>query len=181
MNNKKLSTLFFIIFTASLVNNPVSADSSVRINLQGNIKEGTCKISSYTNKIALTGEGEQYNSRLVFPYTGSTTAPVPFSIELKDCDPNLNVSIRFDGQVVIGNNDILMLTQDASVSKGAGIQILDQNENPVIIGQKVLMTTYVEKDETYLFPFFARYIRYSNEFVTEGSANGKVDFTFTYE
>lgn len=182
MNNKTLSALFLIIPVFFLINSPVMADSSVIINLDGKIKEGTCKVGNYTQNVSLTGgPGERYHSRLVFPRPGSTTPSVPFTIELKDCDPALNVSIRFDGPVVTGRNDILMLTQEASVSKGAGIQILDKNENPLAIGQKNALTAGVQKGETYIFPFFARYIRYSNDFVTEGSANGKVDFTFIYE
>lgn len=141
MNNKTLSALFFIIPALFLVSSPVMAASSVIINLNGKIKEGTCKVGNYT----------------------------------------LNVSIRFDGPVLTGRNDILMLTQEASVSKGAGIQILDKNENPLAIGQKNTLMADVKKDETYIFSFFARYIRYSNDFVTEGSADGKVDFTFICE
>lgn len=141
MNNKTLSVLFLIIPALFLVSSPVMAGNSVIINLNGKIKEGTCKVGNYTQ----------------------------------------NVSIRFDGPVLTGRNDILMLTQEASVSKGAGIQILDKNENPLAIGQKNTLMADVKKDETYIFSFFARYIRYSNDFVTEGSADGKVDFTFIYE
>ncbi|MBC4011848.1 type 1 fimbrial protein [Morganella morganii] len=182
MNSKTLSALFFIIPALFLVSSPVMAASSVIINLNGKIKEGTCKVGNYTQNVSLTGRpGERYNSRLVFPRPGSTTRSVPFTIELKDCDPALNVSIRFDGPVLTGRNDILMLTQEASVSKGAGIQILDKNENLPAIGQKNTLMADVKKDETYIFPFFARYIRYSNDFVTEGSADGKVDSTFICE
>lgn len=172
---KKIGLLISVFFVGNAM-----ADEVV-INLKGHIKEGTCQVANYTKTLSLTGDSKYIATRQVFPTIGSTSQAIPFTIELKDCDPKLNVSIRFDGVTVSGHDNILMLTQGTSSADGAGIQILDKEENPIKIGEKTAVAFDVEKETAYVLPFYARYIRYSNDKVKEGEANGKVDFTFTYD
>lgn len=168
-----------LLMNALFIGN-ATADEVV-INLQGHIKEGTCQVANYQKVLSLTGDQQYIAIHNTFPTVGSASQAIPFTIELKDCDPKLNISIRFDGVTVSGHDNILMLTQGASSADGAGIQILDKEENPINIGEKTAVAFDVKKETAYVLPFYARYIRYSNDRVKEGEANGKVDFTFTYD
>lgn len=143
------------------------------INITGAIRDNTCTLSSddLEKNVEL---GTVSNKQ--FYATGATLPMVPFSLNLVNCGPAVStVSVTFSGNTDQNNTSVLAV--DAGGATGLGVQLLDINKKPLIIGTPA--NAYVLKPGNVELKFYARYIATLDK-VTSGAANAATTFVFTY-
>ncbi|MFJ3463901.1 fimbrial protein [Achromobacter spanius] len=118
----------------------------------------------------------------VFSGKGSSSQVAPFEIALNNCPSGLNaIHYQIDAVTPIVDNANAVVDLDGSSSaSGIGIQLLDGDGNPAILGTKRPFTGYNgATGGNFKIPLRARY-RQTGDTITPGSANSAVTFTMSY-
>ncbi|ENH4383210.1 type 1 fimbrial protein, partial [Serratia marcescens] len=110
-----------------------------------------------------------------------------FQISLEKCDAG-DYSLRFDGNTVAGNPDLLSVSNvggTGAAATGVGIEITDNNGKPFAIGDGSNINDDVAKvtiaaDGKATFNLQARYRSFDSN-VTAGLANATSPFTIEYK
>jgi len=118
----------------------------------------------------------------VFSGKGSSSQAETFDISLNNCPSGLNaIHYQIDAVTPIVDNANAVVDLDGSSSAaGIGIQLLDGDGNPAILGTKRPFTGYNgATGGNFKIPLRARY-RQTGDTITPGSANSAVTFTMSY-
>ncbi len=100
-----------------------------KITFNGEINSGACSIAP--DSVDQTVEMGSISASLIT--NNGTSNPVPFSINLKDCDGTKNkVKITFTGTG--DSNDSTLLALMSGRAAGAGIMLMDSNQNQIKLG-----------------------------------------------
>ena len=151
------------------------------VHFEGKLINAACAVS--TTSADQTVQLGQYRTA-TFTKVGDTSTLVPFKIVLTDCDPAVaeTAAVAFTGQVDATNNTLLAIASgdNGSTAKGVGIEILDNNSNPLkpdgvvtSVAQKL-----VEGENT--LRFSARY-KATAATTSPGQANADATFIMNYE
>ncbi|MGE7956812.1 fimbrial protein [Pseudomonas sp. NPDC089530] len=137
----------------------------------------TCVVESYKTIPVKLGRF----SLTDFPKVGSTSASVPFRIELSQCALNAKPQITFTDKAA-GHGDPSVLSLSASPDAAKGFGIVMTNE---LNGQRVRYdgTLYDMQrvGDSAVIPLRAGYIRTGSDAeVKVGDADGAAEFTFTF-
>ena len=178
---KVLLPLAALVLSATAYN-AMAANGTVTFT--GEIKQSTCQVTSDTqNKEVYLGT---YPTS-AFPTVGSKSASKAFQISLEKCDAG-DYSLRFDGNTVAGNPDLLSVSNvggTGAAATGVGIEITDNNGKPFAIGDGSNINDDVAKvtiaaDGKATFNLQARYRSFDSN-VTAGLANATSPFTIEYK
>ncbi|WP_187192318.1 fimbrial protein [Cupriavidus metallidurans] len=114
---------------------------------------------------------------------GSTTASVPFTIDLKSCPAGINnVSYEIDAVTTIVDPVNSVVSLDAgSTAAGVGVQLLNNSGTPLPLGSPIAFTSYNPAGGNFSIPLKARYYRTTGAPVLPGTANSSMTFTMTYQ
>ena len=106
------------------------------------------------------------------------TEYVPFSVRL-DCDKKVRISYSLNGRVSgIASRGVLSLDHDDNSAQGIGVQIVDEENRPLIFNRQKLWK--ITNDEgTEAIHLKSRYIRTARE-ITPGQANATATLSFFY-
>lgn len=110
---------------------------------------------------------------------GSTTAPVDFTIQLKNCPAGMRrLAYQIDPAttVVPGTGNSVVTLSAASTATGVGVQLLDGTGAPLALASQL---TIGDSGGSYTIPLKARYYKTAAT-VGGGSANSAMTFTITY-
>jgi type 1 fimbria pilin len=110
---------------------------------------------------------------------GSLTSNKNFSITL-DCDSEVKVDMDLSSPNIINSESgIIGLTSDGQEAKGVGVQVLNQNNTPIRLGDDVtvLSKTIIGLNS---IGFSARYYQV-DDVVSPGTANAVANFTIKYK
>ncbi|HHS8778813.1 TPA: fimbrial protein [Serratia marcescens] len=178
---KVLLPLAALVLSAT-ASNAMAANGTVKFT--GEIKQSTCQVTSDNqNKEVYLGT---YPTS-AFPTVGSKSASKAFQISLEKCDAG-DYSLRFDGNTVAGNPDLLSVSNvggTGAAATGVGIEITDNNGKPFAIGDGSNINDDVAKvtiaaDGKATFNLQARYRSFDSN-VTAGLANATSPFTIEYK
>lgn len=178
---KVLLPLAALVLSAT-ASNAMAASGTVKFT--GEIKQSTCQVNSDT-KDQTVYLGTYPTS--AFSKVGDKSASKAFQISLEKCDAG-DYSVRFDGNTVAGNPDLLSVSLDGAtgtVADGVGIEITDNNGKPFAIGDGSNIGDDVPKvtvgaDGKATFNLQARYRSFKDQ-VTAGLANATSPFTIEYK
>ncbi|MBT0728466.1 type 1 fimbrial major subunit FimA [Rosenbergiella australiborealis] len=118
--------------------------------------------------------------------SGKTSNPVPFNIQLDDCDPTLvtnGVSLIWSGSTVTGNTQALSVQSASGATAAAtnvGIQILDPRNTLVTFDNSTATTATKLTSKTNVLNFKAQYIAVGGD-ATAGVANADASFKVQYQ
>ena len=117
------------------------------------------------------------------PSAGSSTSATRFSISVNNCPAGINsIQYQLDAatSIVPGTgNSVVTLTPD-STATGIGVQLLDDNGNPLALGKPVRRSGSISSSGgSYTIPLKARYYRIGSA-AGGGSANTATIFQMTY-
>jgi len=118
----------------------------------------------------------------VFSGKDSSSPVVAFDISLNECTEEMKaIHYQIDAVTPIIDHANAVIGLDASsTATGVGIQLLDGDGNPLVLGTKRPFTGYnATMGGNFKIPLRARY-RQTGNTVTPGSANSAVTFTMTY-
>ncbi|WP_313701264.1 fimbrial protein [Achromobacter sp.] len=118
----------------------------------------------------------------VFTGKGSSSQLVPFDISLNGCPAGMSaIHYQIDAVTPIVDAANAVVGLDAnSTATGVGVQLLDANGNPAVLGTMLPFAGYNgASGGSFKIPFRARY-RQVGDKVTPGSANAAVTFTMNY-
>lgn len=114
-----------LVAGAAVAADPVSVSGGT-VHFEGELVNAACAVSTQSSDQVVTLG--QYRTAS-FAAVGDTTAQIPFSIVLNDCDPKVaaTAAVAFSGQSDITNNNLLAVTSadNGTTASGVGIEILD--------------------------------------------------------
>lgn len=185
--NKLLVALPFILATGiahaedpSPTPNPVFANGGT-IHFTGEMVNAACAVS--TQSANQTVELGQYRTGS-FSRVGDTSAKIPFTIVLNDCDSEVatNVAVAFSGQTDATNADLLAVasSDNTPTAGNVGIEILDNASVALSPNGAEFSTAQALVDGTNTIHFSARY-KSTAATVTPGQANADATFVVKYE
>jgi len=114
-----------------------------------------------------------------FQGVGSTTAPVPFSVQLTNCPQAGGVYYQMDAVNGYAAQPQSVVNLQSGGATGIGVQLLDSTGSTIVpMGTAQTLTT--NGSLNYTIPFQARYYQTSSA-VTAGVANTAMTITMTYQ
>lgn len=154
----------------------IASSARIRFHVtQTDIIVGSCKTPPVTVDM-----GSYTQS--IFRSIGSTTRPVSFKVDIKDCPAGMNsIEYQFSPttSVVPGAPGVVTLSVD-STAGGIGLKLMDGNENGLMYDHRYPLSDYrSETGGTYTIPLKAAYYQTSSA-VKAGTANAAVTFTLNY-
>ncbi|PTA93660.1 type 1 fimbrial protein subunit FimA [Kosakonia sp. H7A] len=162
------------------ITNPVSV-SGGSVHFEGELVNAACAVSTKSSEQTVTLG--QYRTAS-FSKVGDTTAQVPFSIVLNDCDPSVakTAAVAFSGQTDATNAALLALTSadNGSTASGVGIEILDNTSTALKPDGATFSTAQALVEGTNTLHFSARY-KATAATATPGQANADATFIMKYE
>ena len=173
MNKLILATLISGAMSASAIAAPVDAGQGT-VTFYGSIIDAACGIAPESTDQTVN-LGQVASAQLA---GGGTSRPVPFSIELVDCDTETQktATVTFTGGVNPNLADSLAIQGQAS---GAGVQIAGLNGVPVKLdGTKGTDVKIQDGDNSLLF---SAYLKGDCTTVVTGEFTALANFTMSYE
>lgn len=151
------------------------------IHFEGELVQVACSVSvQSTSQTVAMG---QYHTTL-FSNVGDTTPPVPFTLQVNDCDRSVatQATVAFSGRADSHDPTLLALTDgdSATSAKGIAIEILDSNSDTLKPDGATYSATRNLTSGSNTLHFAARYKATAAE-VTPGSANADTMFIMKYE
>lgn len=146
-----------------------------RINFTGEVIDTACTVTNNISNPLNVTLGKVAKS--TFTTAGSVSSATKFTLALTGCPDGLSsVTVKFDGNSVPGNNDILAVTGGAT---GLGVQLADSTMN--VLPLNVASVSYPVTSGAASMDFVARYIATAdNANITSGQANATANFTINY-
>ncbi|KAF1026081.1 type 1 fimbrial major subunit FimA [Acinetobacter sp.] len=151
------------------------------VHFVGELVNAACAVSTDTADQTVD-LGQHRTARLAV--AGDKSGPVPFNIQLVDCDASLvtnGVSFAFNGQTVSTNNKLLAVNGgggNAPAATNVGIEITDYASKILAVDGSDFSTEKAIIDGTNTFPFTARYV--ATGVSTPGKANADATFVVNY-
>ncbi|EBG4092951.1 type 1 fimbrial protein subunit FimA [Salmonella enterica] len=159
---------------------PVSVSGGT-IHFEGKLVNAACAVS--TKSADQTVTLGQYRTAS-FTAIGDTTAQVPFSIVLNDCDPKVaaTAAVAFSGQADNTNTNLLAVSSadNSTTATGVGIEILDNTSSPLKPDGATFSAKQALVEGTNTLRFTARY-KATAAATTPGQANADATFIMKYE
>lgn len=148
------------------------------------VKDETCSATGQVNQTVPLGSYSTSKSSGLGAGIGQTSSPIPFSIKL-NCEALLSgtfdVMMQFDGDVASGLSEAGVVRLNAtSTASGVGVQILNENQQPVALGTPFSVASYPLAAALVTVPLYARYYQLA-ETVTPGSADAVATYTLSYQ
>ena len=169
-----MQTLHYVVFLAAFITLSPAQAYDVQINVNGNIINTTCELDTASANLKVP-MGDQPVSSLN-TVVGATSPEIPFSIKLLNCsEAATGVNVAFSGTA---SGDASLLKIDDGGATGIGIEILDEDNNPIPINVASKNYPLIPSTNNTL-NFFARYKTESLP-VTAGDANASGTFILTY-
>lgn len=151
------------------------------VHFEGKLINAACSVS--TKSANQTVQLGQYRTAM-FTKVGDTSALIPFTIVLNDCDPSVaqTAAVSFSGQADAVNNSLLAIasSENTSTAKGVGIEILDEASNPLKPDGGVTSVAHTLFEGTNTLNFSARY-KATAATTSPGQANADATFIMKYE
>ncbi|KAF1019161.1 MAG: Type-1 fimbrial protein, A chain [Acinetobacter bereziniae] len=151
------------------------------VHFVGELVNAACAVSTDTADQTVD-LGQHRTARLAV--AGDKSGPVPFNIQLVDCDSKLvttGVSFAFNGQTVANNNKLLAVNGgggNAPAATNVGIEITDYASQILAVDGTGFSKEQKINDGTNTFPFTARYVATGAS--TPGKANADATFVVNY-
>lgn len=169
-----------LVAGAAVAADPVSVSGGT-VHFEGELVNAACAVSTQSSdQVVALG---QYRTAS-FTAVGDTTAQIPFSIVLNDCDPKVaaTAAVAFSGQSDITNNNLLAVTSadNGTTASGVGIEILDNTSTALKPDGATFSTAQALVEGTNTLRFSARYKATATS-ATPGQANADATFIMKYE
>ncbi|WNP33636.1 type 1 fimbrial major subunit FimA [Enterobacter kobei] len=159
---------------------PVSVSGGT-IHFEGDLVNAACAVS--TKSAGQTVTLGQYRTAS-FSKVGDTSAQIPFTIVLNDCDPTVaaTAAVAFSGQADTTNTSLLAVTSgdNGTTAGGVGIEILDNKSAVLKPDGATFSTAQALVQGTNILRFSARY-KATAATTTPGQANADATFVMKYE
>ena len=169
-----------LVAGAAVAADPVSVSGGT-VHFEGELVNAACEVSTQSSDQVVTLG--QYRTAS-FAAVGDTTAQIPFSIVLNDCDPKVaaTAAVAFSGQSDITNNNLLAVTSadNGTTASGVGIEILDNTSTALKPDGATFSTAQALVEGTNTLRFSARYKATATS-ATPGQANADATFIMKYE
>lgn len=171
-----------LVAGAAVAADPVSVSGGT-VHFEGELVNAACAVSTQSSDQVVTLG--QYRTAS-FTAVGDTTAQIPFSIVLNDCDPKVaataTAAVAFSGQSDITNNNLLAVTSadNGTTASGVGIEILDNTSTALKPDGATFSTAQALVEGTNTLRFSARYKATATS-ATPGQANADATFIMKYE
>ena len=169
-----------LVAGAAVAADPVSVSGGT-VHFEGELVNAACAVSTQSSdQIVTLG---QYRTAS-FTAVGDTTAQIPFTIVLNDCDPKVaaTAAVAFSGQTDITNNNLLAVSSsdNSTTAGGVGIEILDNTSTALKPDGATFSTAQALVEGTNTLRFSARYKATATS-ATPGQANADATFIMKYE
>ena len=169
-----------LVAGAAVAADPVSVSGGT-VHFEGELVNAACAVSTQSSDQVVTLG--QYRTAS-FAAVGDTTAQIPFSIVLNDCDPKVaaTAAVALSGQSDITNNNLLAVTSadNGTTASGVGIEILDNTSTALKPDGATFSTAQALVEGTNTLRFSARY-KATAASATPGQANADATFIMKYE
>lgn len=169
-----------LVAGAAVAADPVSVSGGT-VHFEGELVNAACAVSTQSSDQVVTLG--QYRTAS-FTAVGDTTAQIPFSIVLNDCDPKVaaTAAVAFSGQSDITNNNLLAVTSadNGTTASGVGIEITDNTSTALKPDGATFSTAQALVEGTNTLRFSARYKATATS-ATPGQANADATFIMKYE
>lgn len=176
-----IASLMFVAGAAVAADPAPVSVSGGTIHFEGNLVNAACAVS--TKSADQTVTLGQYRTAS-FKAVGDTTAQVPFTIILNDCDPKVaaTAAVAFSGQADNTNNNLLAVSSadNSTTATGVGVEILDNTSSPLKPDGATFSAKQSLVEGTNTLRFTARYKATSAD-TTPGQANADATFIMKYE
>jgi major type 1 subunit fimbrin (pilin) len=169
-----------LVAGAAVAADPVSVSGGT-VHFEGELVNAACAVSTQSSDQVVTLG--QYRTAS-FAAVGDTTAQIPFTIVLNDCDPKVaaTAAVAFSGQTDITNNNLLAVSSsdNSTTAGGVGIEILDNTSTALKPDGATFSTAQALVEGTNTLRFSARY-KATADSTTPGQANADATFIMKYE
>ena len=169
-----------LVAGAAVAADPVSVSGGT-VHFEGELVNAACAVSTQSSDQVVTLG--QYRTAS-FTAVGDTTAQIPFSIVLNDCDPKVaaTAAVAFSGQSDITNNNLLAVTSadNGTTASGVGIEILDNTSTALKPDGATFSSAQTLLQGTNTLNFTARY-KETADTAEPGQANADATFVMKYE
>lgn len=159
---------------------PVTVNGGT-VHFKGELVNAACAVSSQSAD--QTVKLGQYRTA-AFTKVGDTSAQIPFTIVLNDCDTDVSTmaSVSFAGQTDATDPTLLSInsSDNSTTATGVGIEILDSASKVLKPDGSSFSTAQTLINGTNTLPFTARY-KATAAVATAGQANADATFVMKYE
>lgn len=148
------------------------------------VKDQTCSVAGDTNLPVPLGSYTTNPSSGLGSGIGQTSATTAFNIQL-NCEALLSgsfdVMMQLDGDASGGLSDLgVVALNSASTASGVGVQILNENQQPIALATPFNIATYPLSSALITVPLYARYYQTATK-INPGSANAVATYTLSYQ
>lgn len=181
INTSVIASLMLVAGAAvAVAADPVSVSGGT-VHFEGELVNAACAVSTQSaDQVVTLG---QYRTAS-FAAIGDTTAQIPFSIVLNDCDPAVaaTAAVAFSGQADASNSALLAVSSgnNTTTAGGVGIEILDNASTALKPDGATFSTAQALVEGTNTLRFSARY-KATAASATPGQANADATFIMKYE
>ncbi len=180
---KKISLIAFALVASST--SFAATVTGGQVHFTGDLVNAACAVD--VNSDGQTVDLGQHRVSK-FKKAGDMSGPVPFQINLVDCEAALvtkGVSIAFKGSTTATNPKLLVVGAGASndaAAQGVGIQISDSSSTALALDGTGFTKEIALNDGTNSFGFTARYVSTvdAGPTLTAGKANADATFVVNY-
>lgn len=180
-NKMALSLAAGIAFVSGAAHADTVTVNGGTIHFNGELVNAACAVSTQSSD--QTVKLGQYRTA-AFAKVGDTSAQVPFTIVLNDCDASVSTmaSVSFSGQTDATDPTLLSINSggNSSTATGVGIEILDSASKVLTPDGSTFSTKKTLINGTNTLPFTARY-KSTTTTATAGQANADATFVMKYE
>ena len=169
-----------LVAGAAVAADPVSVSGGT-VHFEGELVNAACAVSTQSaDQVVTLG---QYRTAS-FAAIGDTTAQIPFSIVLNDCDPAVakTAAVAFTGQIDATDKTLLAVSSgnNDNSAKGVGIEILDSKSSTLTPDGATFSAAQNLIEGTNTLNFTARY-KATAATTAPGQANADATFVMKYE
>ncbi|WP_330983219.1 MULTISPECIES: type 1 fimbrial major subunit FimA [Enterobacterales] len=168
-------------FVAGSANAATTTVNGGNVHFKGELVNAACAVSTESSN--QTVELGQYRTAS-FTKTGDTSAKIPFSIVLNDCDPTVaaTAAVAFTGQIDATDTSLLSVASGSNTdtASGVGIEIMDNASATLTPNGTVFSAAQNLVQGTNTLQFSARY-KATADTTTPGQANADATFVMKYE
>lgn len=148
------------------------------------VKDQTCSVAGDTNLPVPLGSYTTNPSSGLGSGIGQTSATTAFNIQL-NCEALLSgsfdVMMQLDGDASGGLSDLgVVALNSASTASGVGVQILNENQQPIALATPFNIATYPLSSALITVPLYARYYQTAAK-INPGTANAVATYTLSYQ
>lgn len=182
LKSKLMVSALIMFTTTSFAADPVQIEGEPKesehingsIKFKGSITDSSCNITQKEQEVDLG-----VHSAAILKEMNSSTNPVDFTIDIKDCSLSMNsLTITMNGEAHADNNAIFALNTDEQSAGKVGIEISTKAGDPVTPAGMSKNITLRQDSRDYSLAYVANYR--ATGLATPGTANATVNYTVTY-